>query len=449
MNRPAVILLAWLTAGSGHAAESQVDNPPVYSLDQCIAYALDKAPTLIQTRLRLTNQVYNTTVQRAAFDPRVRGETSYADANEVTSYRTTLSETLPAGIDLSAAASQTVDEEEEEDEETTSYTFRLSKTLLGEGSLLETRDAIEDSLVDEKARANTLALEERRLVFQTKRDFYQIVRNLQTLHIQQLRTERSERNLEIAVLKEDPLDIATARLQVLEDEISVIRASQAVSNALEVLKVRIGMPVAEPFAIDEQFAFAPVPVDLDHALEFALEHHESIRNAKLELEKLERDAAIAARKPWPVVRVGAQHQIEEEENADSEDDTRVDLSLEWPLGARADRYRRRSAILSIAIQEEEIYNTLLAREQTIRSLARQLDEARAALDLQEQRVEIGALRLELFNDRWENGEIDILEYIRSQNDLENSKVQLINLKTSYMELLAQFEFDTGLPVAGP
>ena len=228
----------------------------------------------------------------------------------------------------------------------------------------------------------------------------------------------------------------------------MIRASQAVSNALEVLKVRIGMAVAAPFAIDEQFTYVPVTIELPQALAYALDNHESIRNARLELEKRERDAAIAARDPWPVIRVGAQHQIAEDQDADSRDDTRVDLALDWPLGARADRYRRRSAMLLVAIQEEEIFNTLLTREQTIRSLARQLDEARAAVELQEQRVEIGALRLELFKDRWENGEIDILEYIRSQNDLENSKVQLINLKTSYMELLAQFEFDTGRVVTG-
>ena len=46
-------------------------------------------------------------------------------------------------------------------------------------------------------------------------------------------------------------------------------------------------------------------------------------------------------------------------------------------------------------------------------------------------------------DRWENGEIDILEYIRSQNGLEDSRVQLINLKTSYMELLAEYLFEVG------
>ena len=52
-------------------------------------------------------------------------------------------------------------------------------------------------------------------------------------------------------------------------------------------------------------------------------------------------------------------------------------------------------------------------------------------------------RLELYDDRWQNGEIDILEFIRSQNDLESSRIQLINLQTTYMELLGEYDFTVG------
>ena len=63
--------------------------------------------------------------------------------------------------------------------------------------------------------------------------------------------------------------------------------------------------------------------------------------------------------------------------------------------------------------------------------------------LQGERVALEAHRVALYADRWENGEIDILEYIRSQNDLENNKIQLINHKTTYMELLSEYRFESG------
>ena len=51
--------------------------------------------------------------------------------------------------------------------------------------------------------------------------------------------------------------------------------------------------------------------------------------------------------------------------------------------------------------------------------------------------------MDLYQDRWENGEIGILEYVRSQNELENAGTQLILQKTSHMELLAQYTFAVG------
>ena len=58
-------------------------------------------------------------------------------------------------------------------------------------------------------------------------------------------------------------------------------------------------------------------------------------------------------------------------------------------------------------------------------------------------MKLGEGRAEIYADRWENGEIDILEYIRSQNDLENSRIELIRLKTTYMELVGAYQFTTG------
>ena len=43
----------------------------------------------------------------------------------------------------------------------------------------------------------------------------------------------------------------------------------------------------------------------------------------------------------------------------------------------------------------------------------------------------------------ENGEIDILEFQRSQTNYEDSRIDLINLKTTYMERLAEYTYEIG------
>jgi len=37
----------------------------------------------------------------------------------------------------------------------------------------------------------------------------------------------------------------------------------------------------------------------------------------------------------------------------------------------------------------------------------------------------------------------ILEFIRSQNDLENNRIQLINQRTTYLDLLGEYMFAVG------
>ena len=329
-------------------------------------------------------------------------------------------------------------------EDTTGYSIGLSKRLLGDGGWVKSRNALVTSLLDAAIEGNTLSLETRRLVFQIKRDYYQMIRSLQTLSIQELRLERSKTNLERALLREDPLDIANARIQVPEDEISVIRAKQSISNAIETLKLRMGMPVDAQRQIDQGFTFAPKDTDLGQALTNALINHETILNVHLEEEKRKRSAIISQWDRFPIVEVGVRYNETEVDNTDPVSDTRLEASIVWPLGARADRAQYKQALNRLEDQRQQIYSTEQNREQVVRSLVRRLSEARIAVTLQEQRVKLGNRRLELFTDRWENGEIDILELIRSQNDLENDKVQLVNLKTTYMELLAEYEFEAAL-----
>jgi outer membrane protein TolC len=80
---------------------------------------------------------------------------------------------------------------------------------------------------------------------------------------------------------------------------------------------------------------------------------------------------------------------------------------------------------------------------TLKQLHRQLREQRLSIDLQVDQVALREQQVELYKDRWNEGEIDILEVVRNENNLENSRVDLVNRKIRYMELLAEYEFERG------
>lgn len=424
---------------------STAENRSPFTLEDCLAYAEKNSPSLIQARLRYANSDLNIIVQKALFDPRLQASTQKNNVDDRSTSTLEYTQEIPWGLNLSADyTASSRNEEKGGDRDAVSYSVSLSKRLLGDGGWLKTRNRITDSITDAAIEGNRLSLETRRLTLQVKQDYYRVIRSLQTLTIQERRLERSRQNLERASLREDPLDIANARIQVPEDEISIIRAKQGISNAVETLRLRMGMPVSSLQPIDSSFTFTPTVMNLELAMTNAFSHHESILNARLEEEKRRRDVRITQWDRFPIVEVGVQFKETDEDGGEKENDTRVEASVTWPLGARADRAEYKRALNSLEDQQQELYSQMQRREQTIQNLHRRLAEAISAVSLQEERIKVGERRLELFTDRWENGEIDILELIRSQNDLENDKVQLVNLKTAYMELLAEFEFEAAL-----
>ena len=68
------VLIPCLALGSTLYA----DEPPL-RLEDCIEYARVNSPSLIQSRLRHSNQELEITVQRAFFDPTLRGDTQRSD----------------------------------------------------------------------------------------------------------------------------------------------------------------------------------------------------------------------------------------------------------------------------------------------------------------------------------------------------------------------------------
>ena len=83
------------------------------------------------------------------------------------------------------------------------------------------------------------------------------------------------------------------------------------------------------------------------------------------------------------------------------------------------------------------------RRRDITSLASRVREAEITVRLQDERVAVLEQQLRLFQDRWENGEIGILEYVRSQNTLEDARVQALTQRLRYLELLAEYDFAVG------
>ena len=276
-------------------------------------------------------------------------------------------------------------------------------------------------------------------------NFYQILRDYQTVRVWELRLERAQRNLEHALEREDPLDIANARIDVPATEASMLRARRAIDTSLDQLKKLIGMDVRDELDVERGFDFTVTPVTVDEDIAFCFRNHEEILNLGLEIKKLEDTALVKREARLPEVKLSGTATQDSEERMDlqAEPTYKVGLSLAWELGRKTDQAQYRKADYDVLARKLGLESLKQEMVRQLRDLARKLDETAKLIGLQDQRITVGERQVELYRDRWENGEIDILEYVRSQNDLENSRIELINLKTTYMERLAEYLFTTG------
>lgn len=408
------------------------------TLEDLQQFADQFAPDLAQQRLTYSNLVESVTIARTKYDPNFQLRRGWEETDDPERTTGTITQTLPSDLDVRFTARN----ETRDDDDFTNYAINLSKTILGGGTFLESRLPVERAWIQEAQQANRLSLERRRLQLTVAQRYYAVVRNLLTLRLRILQLERARRNLEHAIAKEDPLDIATAELRIPESELDVITVERLIESSTLDLAETIGLPVSQPLQVSTNLTYEVRDFMVEEDLLFALQNHESILNARLSLELDRMEEKVARTKNWPEVRVEATYE-EQERVGEDVSEARAELILDWPWLDRRDRAEARQRGNDIRNSEISLFQAEQTVRKDIETTAAQLLEAEESVELRRERVRVLERQLVLYQDRWENGEINILEFVRSQNDLENARVQLVTQQARYMELRAEYDFLTG------
>ena len=421
------------------------EETPKWTLQQCIDYALEHSPSLERQKLSTNSQTLQTVIEKAAFDWSLSASDTYNIQNPNSNSATIgLQKDFQNGFKFrtTATGSQT----EHNDYKSTTVAFQLSKQILGGGTALETKYNLEASLIDELISQNTLKRAQRQLILNVTLAYYTIIRAQQSLTVKQRALENAKQNLLITKEREKPLDILTAELRIPNNELSVNSAKRTIANGLDSLKELMGYDVAKPLDITGDFTYEVQTIIPENDLEFASDNLESIINNRLEKKKVEWLVKIRESHKLPDVTLSAthrQHGDGDSYNLDGKDDQVIGVSLNWTIGRRADIARYEIAQNNLARNNSEYFTLCQELSANISSYKRRLDEYARAVELQELQCNLIRRQEELYRDKWENGEIDILELVRTQTDLENSYVDLSDSKINYLELLANYMFLIG------
>jgi outer membrane protein TolC len=413
------------------------------SLTQCVAYAEAHSRELQEQQLALDRQVLSTYITRGQYRTELGMSGNWSDASDDGTGRVELKRAIPWGMDVSASYR---DQFGDEGDDSATMAVNISKEVLGGGSRADSMLDIDNSLLDELERANLVHQERRKLAYRVRSAYYSVIRAHQTLTVSQRRLERTKRNLAVTRERENPLDIANAELDLPEAQASLVRSQREVQSALDRLKLVMGMEMDKSLRVREEINFERTQVDLQSDLAYCYGHHEELLNAELERRKLENSLQVQRWRFWPRVTLGASYEDRTGSGsgtADLDDEVSATATMSWELGGRSERARIKRSELNMESQDLKIVSLRESRTADLRDLARRLEETLRSVRLREQGLEVAQRRVDLYADRWENGEIDILEYQRSQNNYEDSRIDLINLKMTYMERLAEYAYEVG------
>ena len=426
------------------ATALRAENQP-WSLRQCIDFALEHSPALAKQKLTVNSQKLERLIAEAAFDTQLKANANQKfAATDSTSHFLTLSRDFENGLSLSAGLDGT--HYSGDDYTDAAASVRISKQLLGGGSTLETRYDLEASIIQELSAQNTLHRQRRRLILDVTLAYYAIIRNQQSLRVKERALENARQTLEITREREKPLDILTAELRIPDNELAVNTALRQIRNGLDSLKELIGLDIAQPLDIDGAFEYKTTQTHPDADREFAIQNLETFLNNRLEQRRLQMLIDIRDENRLPDLSVSAaflQRGDGDGYNLDGRDEQQIGVTLNWTLGRKADIARHAIAIDNYQKNRHDFFTLCQELARDMANTTRQLDEYQKAVKLQEFKCDLLKRKEELYRDRWENGEIDILELVRTQTDLEDSLVDLIGRKVSYMELLANYHYLIG------
>lgn len=417
---------------------------PKYSLKMCIDYAMEHSPTLAKQEITVKNQKLQSVIEEAQFAYILSAGDSHNVQDGSDSGNVTLSKDFESGFGVKGW----VNAARKNGEGCTSnyVALQLSKTIIGGGTSLETRYNLEASLLDELSALNTYNRARRKLAQDVKLAYYNVIAAQQSLLVKERALENAKHTLALTREREKPLDILTAEIRIPENEISVNTAMRSISNGLDSLKQLMGMDISAPFDITGDFDFAIQSIKLDEDLDFGRQNLETFLNNRLERKKLEMQVKIYDFRTYPKVSVNATHyQYGDNEsfNFHGRDEQVISLNATYELGRRADKARLGRIRNNLENNQQDYFVLDQALAVDLNGYHRRIMESEASVKLQENLCDFYRKKEELYKDKWENGEIDILELVRTQTDLENAYVELINKKITYLELIANYEYAVG------
>jgi outer membrane protein len=438
-------------------------SPPIRTVEQAIAVALERSPRLAQARERQTRSQESVQQQRARLRPQVSANASYtrlstALANSGSGGSSgNSSNPFPVGLQGSPPGSGSVQLTRAESTSTggtglelgggslnqTSFGFSLTQSLDRWGVQ---RTLIHMGSLDEEIQRLDEARVKQELIFSVESEFYELLRTQEFVRVQAAAVTSSEESLRVSQEKEKAG--SAAGFEVLRAETRLANQQQALLNARNQAAIArtnltntLGLAPTAALTPEGTTALPTVPeLSREKLLQIALEQRPEARQARLNQEKAVDAVRFAHQGTTPSLslRLSGSYNPSPANAFTPKDAASLSLNFTVPLSdggsTRAQVASARSDLRSARSQQEEYQNGIAKEvEQAVLSV----EDARARLTSTAKTVEQSKEALRIAQVRLSTGIDTQLAVSDAQSTLVQSEVNHINARYDLLIVLAR------------
>ena len=321
-----------------------------------------------------------------------------------------------------------------------------------------------------------LKREELDLVYTVSQAFYGVLSSQEAKEIARMNLERQQEAYTIAQNKYDAGLIR--EVEALQMEVDLTAASNQFENArtdfsaqLRVFKEQLGLTMEDSVLIQNEMKYAPVVVNMDQAVELAMENRLELRESEIRIELQEME--IKRRKAEGRISgdillnynfIGVDKSDRSIPIGTTFDNTWQNLTSRpgsFGVGVTAsipildwgeNRARVNYAQSSLAQSRLQLDGTRVSIDREIRTLVDRLHNSLRGLAMMEKSVIVAEKSFEISRDRYANGEIDSQAMALERERLNTAYTTRLNSYISYKLSLSDlmrktfFDFETNKPV---
>lgn len=277
---------------------------------------------------------------------------------------------------------------------------------------------------------------------------------------QQISYEITKNKVDADLLAKE--ELYQAELNLATSKSTLENNQVLLENSADDLKLLLGIPLTEQFAVDVDINFITREVDLNQALQHALDNRMELRERAIDIERsqfeLIRTKALNEFKGAVSLSLGVFGDNERAPDVYAMPDVnpRIAVSFNIPIfdwgekKARIDAASASRQIREIDLEVEK--NDIMIN---IRRVYRNLQNLENQILIAEQNVKNATLTYDINLERYKNGDLTSIDLDRFQSQLSekkstyadaliNYKIELLNLK-----ILSLYDFETQQPVIVP